>query len=57
MVCLEDGIFPLKKYNHWKCLRKKGIVVYYFNPLRIFYLHDLIAWTAIDSYNIKKLIR
>ena len=40
---------PGHVYEHWARLKERGVSIIILNPLRLFYLHDLIYWS--DLYN------
>lgn len=37
-------------YDRWDRIRRRGIALIYTNPLRLFWLHDLIEWRINRSY-------
>ena len=37
-------------YETWNRIRERGIVVINTNPLRMFWLHDLVEWRINRSY-------
>jgi len=36
-------------YDHWKGLKDRGVAIIVREPLRLFYLHDLMYWCSLHS--------
>lgn len=46
----DDQAEPESVYDRWDRIRRRGIAVIFTDPLRLFWLHDLIEWRTNRSY-------
>ena len=46
----DDQTEPESIYDRWDRIRRRGIAVIHTDPLRLFWLHDLLEWHINRSY-------